>query len=299
MWPDPLAGRLMARAARGVKPGAVEATARPRPCWPVVILALAGLVVSAYLTWLKLTGNPAVFCGPGSGCDIVQASQYGTLLGLPTALWGGAFYAAVGGLAVAGLTSARWRIAFLLAAGGAGFSLYLTVVSLFVLGAACPYCLLSTAIALALVGALAWLRPASPGRRPATRWSRLGPQGALAAAGAAVVGAFIFAGQGGSTAEQMALARHLADTRAVMYGAYWCPACREQKARFGTAASIVPYVECDPGTVGARPELCKQAGVRVYPTWVIGSERREGVLSLDELARLSQFAGVPASAASR
>jgi hypothetical protein len=36
--------------------------------------------------------------------------------------------------------------------------------------------------------------------------------------------------------------------------------------------------------------------VRVYPTWVIGQERREGVLSLDELSRLSQFPGVPDAA---
>lgn len=290
----------MARPSRGARPAAPEAPpSRPHPCWPSALLALAGLVISAYLTWLKLTGNPAVFCGPGSGCDIVQASRYGTLLGLPTALWGGVFYAAVGGLAVAGLTPGRWRLAFLLAAGGAGFSLYLTAISVLALGATCPYCLLSTAIALALVGFLAWRRPAAPGRRAAMRWSRLGPQAALAAAGAVVIGAFIFAGQRGSTEEQLALARHLADTRAVMYGAYWCPACREQKARFGAAASIVPYVECDPGAAGARPDLCKQAGVRVYPTWVIGGERREGVLSLDELARLSQFSGIPASAAIR
>jgi uncharacterized membrane protein len=188
--------------------------------WPVALLALAGLVVSAYLTWLKFTGNPAVFCGPGSGCDIVQASRYGTLLGLPTALWGALFYAAVAGIALAGLTAQRWRLAFLLAAARAAFSLYLTILSLFVLRAACAYCLLSMAIALALVGLLAWLRPA-PASRRAMRWSRLGLQAAAAAVGAVVVGAFIFAGQRGSSAEQLALARHLADTKAVMYGAFW------------------------------------------------------------------------------
>ena len=269
------------------------------PSWPVALLALAGLAVAAYLTWLKLTGNPAVFCGPGSGCDIVQASRYGTLLRLPTAVWGGILYAAVAGLALAGLTPRRWQIAFLLSAAGAGFSLYLTGLSLFALGATCLYCLLSTAIALALTGLLAWRRPAPAARRGAARWSRIGMQAAAAAVGAVVAGAFVFAGQGGSTAEQQALARHLSDTRAVMYGVFWCAACKEQKARFGTAASSIPYVECDPAGAGARPDACRQAGVRVYPTWVIGGERREGVLSLEELAKLSRFPGVPAAAAGR
>jgi hypothetical protein len=31
-------------------------------------------------------------------------------------------------------------------------------------------------------------------------------------------------------------------------------------------------------------------GVRVYPTWVIGSERIEGVVSIDRLAEISRFA---------
>ena len=190
--------------ARRAKPSAPTAAPRAAPAvpsagpsWPVALLALAGLAVAAYLTWLKLTGNPAVFCGPGSGCDIVQTSRYGTLLRLPTAVWGGIFYAAVAGLALAGLTPRRWQIAFLLSAGAAGFSLYLTGLSLFVLGATCVYCLLSTAIALALTGLLAWRRPAAAGRRGATRWSRMGVEAAAAAAGAIVVGAFIFAGQGG------------------------------------------------------------------------------------------------------
>jgi uncharacterized membrane protein len=204
-----------------VSPPMVPSATRPAPCWPVALLALAGLVVSGYLTWLKLTGNPAVFCGPGSGCDIVQASRYGSLLGVPTALWGAIFYATIAGIAVAGLTPPLWRLAFLLAAAGAGFSLYLTALSLFVLGAACPYCLLSMIIALALVGLLAWLRPAPAPRLKAMRWSRLGIQAAAAAVGAVVVGAFIFAGQAGSTAEQLALARHLIDTKAVMYGVFW------------------------------------------------------------------------------
>jgi hypothetical protein len=90
---------------------------------------------------------------------------------------------------------------------------------------------------------------------------------------------------------QRALAAHLTATGAVMYGAHWCPVCREQKAQFGTAADQLPYVECDPSGPGARPERCARAGVQRYPTWVIGGRTHEGLQTLDELARLSGFTG--------
>jgi hypothetical protein len=41
--------------------------------------------------------------------------------------------------------------------------------------------------------------------------------------------------------------------------------------------------------VNARPDLCSEIGVKAYPTWVVNKERREGVLSLDQLADLSRF----------
>ncbi len=48
-------------------------------------------------------------------------------------------------------------------------------------------------------------------------------------------------------------------------------------------------MECDPKGVDARPDLCRKMEVKAYPTWVVTSERREGVLSLDQLAELSRF----------
>lgn len=56
-------------------------------------------------------------------------------------------------------------------------------------------------------------------------------------------------------------------------------------------------MECDPKGAGARPDLCRNAGVRAYPTWIVGSERREGILTLDELAKLSGY--TPAAPATR
>jgi hypothetical protein len=41
--------------------------------------------------------------------------------------------------------------------------------------------------------------------------------------------------------------------------------------------------------VNPRPDLCRQVGVKAYPTWVINGHTREGVLTLDQLADLSGY----------
>src|SRR5262245_56514494 len=91
-----------------------------RPDLAVVGLAVVGAAVAGYLTWLKLVGGHPAFCVTGGGCDIVQSSHYAVMLGLPTALWGGLLYVAVGVLAALGLSAARWSAAFYLAAAGVG-----------------------------------------------------------------------------------------------------------------------------------------------------------------------------------
>lgn len=48
-------------------------------------------------------------------------------------------------------------------------------------------------------------------------------------------------------------------------------------------------MECDPKGAAAQPARCDAAGVRKYPTWVIGGARYEGVMALDDLAKASGF----------
>jgi uncharacterized membrane protein len=265
----------------------VTPVAPARPDFLILGLAAAGFAIAAYLTGLKRMGGNAAFCLSGSGCDIVQGSRYGTLLGVPTALWGVLMYAAIGALAALGLTAARWTWAFYLAAAGVGVSIYLTAISVLVIHATCAYCLASGAIAVAILLVLLRRRATVPGRR---KLSALVP-GALAAAILAPLGAaFIFAmPAGGGGGFEGALARHLREKGAVMYGAHWCPHCTEQKALFGDAAKDVPYVECAADTVNGRPDLCEKAGVKVFPTWVMGTERLTGVQSLSALSAFSKF----------
>ena len=81
-----------------------------------------------------------------------------------------------------------------------------------------------------------------------------------------------------------AFARCLATKQATMYGAYWCPHCADQKEMFASSFQYVPYVEC--GVPGSRDEapVCKNAGVKHFPTWQFADgERQEGTLPLQSL----------------
>ena len=85
-----------------------------------------------------------------------------------------------------------------------------------------------------------------------------------------------------SNASQVRLSEHLRQRGFVFYGAWWCPACRQQKRLFGEeAARRLPYQECEQRD-GDR-QRCDAVAIRAYPTWIHGRERREGVLSLEEL----------------
>ncbi len=91
---------------------------------------------------------------------------------------------------------------------------------------------------------------------------------------------------------KLALAQHLQKT-ARLYSTYWCSTCKYQKNLFGPEAqALIPEVECDPRGENPQTELCRQQGVRAYPTWEInGQVLQPGALSLSELAQHSGYSG--------
>ncbi|MBD2103259.1 hypothetical protein [Leptolyngbya sp. FACHB-261] len=93
-------------------------------------------------------------------------------------------------------------------------------------------------------------------------------------------------------APKVALATHLKQMGAKMYGTFWCPYCQRQKELLGTeAVAQISYVECDPQGQNAQPNLCVKAGVSSYPTWEIQGQIYPGLRSLEELANLSGYQG--------
>lgn len=90
----------------------------------------------------------------------------------------------------------------------------------------------------------------------------------------------------------LALAKHLRTVGAKMYGAYWCPYCTRQKEMFGEVAfRSIDYVECDPRGQNPRPNLCKAANIKGYPTWEIKGKMYPGVQSFEDLAKASGYRG--------
>ena len=70
-----------------------------------------------------------------------------------------------------------------------------------------------------------------------------------------------------------------------MYGAFWCPHCAEQKELFGSSFQYAPYIECGiQGSHGIN-QVCTDAGIKRFPTWVFtDGERVEGKKSLEYLS---------------
>ena len=131
------------------------------PTWAIPVLAVIGLGVSLYLASVETSGVEAV-CGPVGDCNAVQQSAYASIFGIPIGVLGAIAYI---GLIVGWIVTkfAKGRAAdvasFLIALtafGGTMFSIYLTFLEPFVIGATCMWCLTS---ALAIVGLLWFTAP--------------------------------------------------------------------------------------------------------------------------------------------
>jgi glutaredoxin len=95
-----------------------------------------------------------------------------------------------------------------------------------------------------------------------------------------------------SSPATVALANHLTAGGAVMYSAYWCPHCHEQKELFGKEASQqLQVVECAADGQNNQADLCRSKGLEGFPSWEINGEIDSGVKSLDTLADLSGYKG--------
>ena len=93
-----------------------------------------------------------------------------------------------------------------------------------------------------------------------------------------------------SSPEKIKLAEHLTQEGAVMYNAYWCPHCHDQKELFGkVAAEKLNLVECAKDGFNNKRELCEAKGITGFPSWEIKGSIDSGVKSLKELAELTNY----------
>lgn len=121
----------------------------------MVVIGLAGLFLGVYLTLYHYGVIGVLACNVGS-CERVQTSKWSTLLGLPVAAWGAAYYALMIVLALVGMRPAHENSRLLagwmavLSVWGVIFTLWLTSLEAFVIHAWCEWCLGSAAMVVLL-----------------------------------------------------------------------------------------------------------------------------------------------------
>ena len=118
------------------------------------LLAIAGLLDSVYLSYIKLA-NQTASCDLFGDCEKVNNSRYAVIGGVPIAVLGAAGYLLILVLlyldrpSAGGPESVRFAF-FGLTLAGTLYSIYLTYLELFVLEAICPFCALSAVVMVGL-----------------------------------------------------------------------------------------------------------------------------------------------------
>ena len=122
------------------------------PSWIIPLLSLLGIGVAAYLTYVEYNQVEAV-CGPVGNCNAVQQSSFATIFGvLPVGVVGLLGYLGIilvwllGLLDLAGLKNTFAIILWGFTLLGTLYSIYLTFLEPFVIGATCIWCLSSAVI---------------------------------------------------------------------------------------------------------------------------------------------------------
>jgi uncharacterized membrane protein/thiol-disulfide isomerase/thioredoxin len=137
-------------APRLIKPG--KRAGSDKLSWMIPVLCGVGLFVAGYLAYVESAEVRAV-CGPVGDCNTVQQSEYARLFGvLPVGVLGLVGYAAIGVAWVVNrmgdrrASSLAWVALTWMALVGVLFSVYLTFLEPFVIGATCIWCLSSAVI---------------------------------------------------------------------------------------------------------------------------------------------------------
>jgi uncharacterized membrane protein len=287
-------------------------------------VATLGALVTGYLTISHQVGSQ-VACGASGSCDTVLSSPYASLFGLPLSLFGCLAYVGMIGFALSPLLlkspeakeqrsrleEMTWLLLFAGATGMVIFSGYLMFLLATVIKTLCIYCIASacfTALMFILtllgrewrdignlffiglivglvtvVGSLGLYSMASAPSTPTTL--TLEPTGPREEG----VGWVVTTTSGEA---ELQLAQHLQQSGAKAYMGWTCSHCYAQKQLFGKeAVANLSRVECVEEGRNYQPQLCTQAQITAFPTWIINGKSYTGVKSLNRLANLSGYTG--------
>ena len=282
----------------------------------MAVLATVGLIDTGSITLKRWGLLGDLICPMGAdGCDKVLNSAWGTVAdGIPLSFVGVLAYGAVLLMALlpllpglsenkAELSRRTWWGLFSVSLGMAVFSGVLLGLMVFKIQAFCFFCVLSGVLSLlllilsvvgggwddpgqlifrgillalaVLLGGLIWASVVDPDRAELPTGEGVAPLVTTE-----------------SSPATLALAEHLTGSGAVMYSAYWCPHCHEQKELFGKEASDkLKVVECAADGQNNQADLCRSKGLQGFPSWEINGSIESGVASLETLAERSGYKG--------
>ena len=292
--------------------------------WPKILIAIfssIGIADTGSIT-LKNWGllNSLSCPGINKGCETVLNSPWGTLfknnnLNIPLSLAGLITYSSI--LIITLIISLKvispkqktftnlWWILFAISCGSTVFSFILINIMIIKIQSFCFFCLLSAILSFSifiltiiggrfdsretmfyrglliaftvLLGGLIWSNQVDPSKANTINISdqKVSPS----------ITTF-------SSKAKINFAKYLSNQNIVMYSAYWCPHCHDQKQLFGNqAAKELIIVECAKDGKNNQYKLCQEKGIDGFPSWEINDEIYSGTRSLKELAQMTKYKG--------
>ena len=292
--------------------------------WPktlIAILSTIGIADTGSIT-LKNWGllNSLSCPGVNKGCDAVLNSPWGTLIknnqyNIPLSFAGFLTYSTI--LLIVLILSLKvispkqkiykdfWWLLYLISCGSSVFSILLISIMIVKIKSFCFFCLLSAILSFSifiltiigarfdnretmfyrglivaftvLIGGLIWSNQVDPARANEINLSRENVSPPITTL---------------SSIEKINFAKYLNDNNVVMYSAYWCPHCNDQKQLFGKkAAEELLIVECAKDGKNNQYKLCQEKGIEGFPSWEINNQIYSGTMSLNELAKMTNYDG--------
>jgi len=285
----------------------------------IAILSTVGIIDTGSITLNKWGWIGNLNCPGGiDGCDKVLNSTWGTLFqtnnfSVPLSLIGLISYLLILLMAIFpfipifksqrnNISKMTWWGLFYLSTSTFIFSIILISIMIFKIKAFCFFCILSCLISLSLLllnlfggnwedygklffrgflmsvavllAGLIWSSSVDPSTKEISNNIQGMPPAVIAI----------------SSTEKIKLAEHLTKEGAVMYNAYWCPHCHDQKEMFGKEATEkLNLVECAKDGYNNKRDLCEAKGITGFPSWEINGSIDSGVKTLKELAELSNY----------
>ncbi len=291
--------------------------------WPKIVIALLstiGIVDTGSIT-LKNWGFFSSLSCPGlNGCDAVLNSPWGTLysnnqINIPLSLAGLITYSLILLVTIIltlkifppkqKISKALWWFLYLISCGSSVFSFLLITIMFFKIESFCIFCILSALLSfsifiltiigarfenretmfyrgitigfIVLLGGLIWSNQVDPAKAskiidPVEKTS---PPVTTK-----------------SSKQKIDFARFLNENKIIMYSAYWCPHCHDQKQLFGKSASKeLTIIECAKDGFDSQYEICREKEIEGFPSWEINNKIYSGTRDLEELVNMTGYAG--------